>query len=329
MTAPLLAIALITLTSVAGYSWFQAERLLREQTARIAKIEKSIEDILGETTRLRIEQSSSSKGPAALLEKLKVYAPMTADARVTEPDFQNALKELKSILRAFESCGEQAWNPITERLQAVDARKDFEETKWLLEIALRLNPPAGKQIAKEVLLGHRLPLPRLRWMAADLLIRHDKPLAGDLLRKILLVESGRGVDMSRAQSQGMQIPDAAAFATTGFHNFVLRYIQSEDEKVEETLTMLLSRVEHDAVTIQECVKELGKRKSKRAVEQIKRLYDNPPLKQENPIFLNHCLRAIHSIEGDAATAWLEDRLRSAPTDTVANLINSLLNKKQG
>jgi hypothetical protein len=233
---------------------------------------------------------------------------------------------LKAIVLAFESCGNDAWKPVTDRLREADAKIDFNEIKWLMEIAIRLDAKAGKQIAKEVLQGHRLPYPRLRWWAADLLLSHDKPLAGQLLRQILLTESSRGVNLNRAQAAGIQAPSQAAYATTGFNNFVQRYIRSEDSKLEETLTLLLTRIEHDAITVQECIKELGKRKSLPALASIKKVYDNPPLEQQNPLFLNICVNAVDKIEGEASVAWLEEKLKTAPTDAVANAIQTVLDK---
>lgn len=325
-TAFVLSIALIGSLLFSGYSFWRADEALAAQQASIEKNQESLDAVLGELTRMRIEQSSEGKGPQALLEKLRVYAPLTADARTTEPDFQNAKKELLAIVLAFESVGQAAWAPIIDRLGEVDASRDFNEIKYLLEILIRLDPPAGKQITKEVLQGHRLPFPRLRWWAADLLLSHDKPLAGNLLRQILLTESSRGIDVNRAMAAGLQIPDPAAFATTGFNNYVQRYIRSEDPRLEDTLLMLLSRVEHDGVTIQECIKELAKRKSARALPTIKKVYDNPPHEQQNPLFLVICVRAVDDIEGKAAIPWLEQKLKTAPTDTVANAIQAVLDK---
>ncbi|MFT4839784.1 MAG: hypothetical protein ACI90M_000234 [Candidatus Azotimanducaceae bacterium] len=324
--ALLLAIALIGAIGFAGYTWLQTETVLAAQSKQLKKVDETLEKMLGEITRMRLEQTSEGQGPQALLEKLKVYAPLTADARIAEPDFQNALRELKAIVRAFESCGDTAWEPVTSRLREADVKKDFNEIKWLMEIAIRLDEKAGKQIAKDVLQGHRMPFPRLRWWAADLLLSHDPQLAGHLLRQILMTESSRGINLDRAQGSGMQIPDKAAFANTGFNNFVQRYIRSDDKKLEQTLTLLLTRVEHDAITIQECIKELGKRKTTAALTSIKKVYDNPPLEQQNPLFMNICVHAIDQIEGAASVAWLEERLKTAPTDSIAKNIQAVLDK---
>ena len=325
-TTIILLIALIGSLLFSGYSFLRADEALTAQKASIEKTQESLDAMLGELTRMRIEQSAEGKGTPALLEKLQVYAPMTADARITEPDFQNAKRELAAIVRAFESVGQPAWTPIMDRLKEVHPNDDFNEIKYLLEILIRLDPPAGKQVTKEVLQGHRLPFPRLRWWAADLLISHDKQLAGILLRRILLTESSRGIDVNRATAAGMEIPDPAAFATTGFNNYVQRYIRSEDPKIEDTLLMLLTRIEHDSITIQDCIKELAKRKSMRALATIKKIYDNPPNNQQNPLFLTICVRAIDDIEGKAAVPWLEEKLKTAPTNTVANVIQDKLNK---
>ena len=321
-----LSIALLGSLAFSSYAFWRTEQALVSQEQVIKKNQESLGAILNEMTRIRIEQSAEGQGPTALLEKLKVYAPLTADARVTEPDFQNAKKELLAIVRAFEACGKQAWGPIMERRREADPKKDFQELKYLLETLIRIDPPAGKQITKEVLQGYRLPFPRLRWWAADLLISHDKKLAANLLRQILLTESSRGIDVNRAMSAGIKIPDPAAFSTTGFNNYVQRYIRSEDPKTEDTLLMLLTRVEHDSITIQECIKELGERKSTKALTTIKKIYNNPPNNQQNPLFLVICIRAIEQIAGKDCIPWLEEKLKTAPTDKVANTIQAMLDK---
>ena len=323
---PILAVVLLLALAFTGYGWLRASNALDQQREQIQRIEATLETMLGEITRFRLEQTSTGQGPAALLEKLKVYGPMTSDSRITEPDYQNAKKELVAIVRAFEACGKDAWAPVTERLRQADPNKDFDEIKWLMEIAIRLDGPAGKQISKDVLTGQRMPFQRLRWWAADLLLSHDKPLAGQVLRQILLTESSRGVDLGRAQSMGLPIPDKAAVATTGFNNFVQRYIRSEDPRLEETLHLLLTRIEHDAITIQDCIKQLGVMKSIAAVDTIKKVYDHPPLDQQNPLFLVICVRAIDEIQGEDCVAWMEEKLKTAPTDTVANAIQSVLDK---
>ena len=318
----------ITLTVAAAFAGYQLRAVndqLELQRSELRRNEETTQELLAEVTRMRLEQSAAGKGAFALLEKLQTYAPMMSDARVTEPDYQNAKKEVDAILRAFEALGKEAgWGPVMARLQTADPRKDFDEVKWLLEAAVRLDLTAGKQLLKDVMLGLRLPNPRLRWFACRVMADRDINLTRKLMRQILLTESSRGINTDRAARYSMPIPDQAAYAVTGFHNFVTRYIQIDDPQTEDTLLQLLNRVEHDQVTIQECVKELGRRRCKRAVKPIKRLYDNPPLAQQNPLFFGHLIDAIATIEGRDSIAWLESKLPTAATDVVAARIQNAL-----
>ena len=327
-SSPLTALLLTAAAAAACFAGYQAWRngdQLRAQGEQLTKSQLTIEAMLGELTRLRIEQSAEGMGAAALLEKLQTYAPLMSDARATEPDYQNAKKEIQAILRAFEALGkEDGWRPLVARLETADPRKDFDEVKWLLEAAVRLDLTAGKQIVKDVMLGQRLPNPRLRWFACRVMSNRDIQLARQLLRQILLTESARGINTDRAATYNMPVPDKAAYAVTGFNNFVTRYLQTDDPKTEDTLMQLLLRVEHDQITIQECVKELGRRKCKRAVKLIKKLYDAPPLAQQNPLFLGHVIDAIATIDGADAVEWLESKLPNAATDVVAARIQNAL-----
>ena len=287
-----------------------------------AAMSSSLEGVLGEVTRMRIEQSAGMKGPKALLEKLRTYASLAASSRTTQPDYQAALKEMQAVLRAFESIGADAWAPIMARLGELRGDKDFDEVRWLLEAAVRVDPKQGKPILQQVLLGRYLPSPRLRWQAARMLIDLDKPLAQTLLRQILSTESHNGVNRDRAP-QG-EVPDMAALAQQGFNNFVLWYLRSEDPQTDDTLLMVLGRTEHDVVTIQDCVKALGERHCARAVEPIQKLFKNPP--QQNHLLLSYCADAVHKIQGDAARPWLEEAMRTTSVQTVADHIKSMLGK---
>ena len=325
LASSMLAVALTVAVAVAGYQLKALRDELHLQRAQLRQQETTMQELLGEVTRLRLEQSAEGMGAPALLEKLKTYAPLMSDARATEPDYQNAKKEIVAILRAFESLGkEAAWSPVMARLEAADPRKDFDEIKWLLEVAVRLDLGAGKQIVKEVMLGLRMPNPRLRWFACRVMTERDIQLARQLMRQILLTESSRGINTDRAASYNMPVPDKAAYAVTGFNNFVSRYLQTDDPETEDTLMQLLHRVEHDQITIQECVKELGRRKCKRAVKLIKKLYDDPPLAQQNPLFFGHVIDAIATIDGRDSIAWLESKLPTAVTDVVAARIQNAL-----
>ena len=108
IAATLAASLLLASTGATTWLVFRVEALERTN----ASMWTSLEEVLGEMTRIRIEQSTELKGPEGLLEQLHTYAPMAADARVTDPDYRNAKKEIQAVLRAFESIGTDAWAPI-------------------------------------------------------------------------------------------------------------------------------------------------------------------------------------------------------------------------
>ncbi|HZN38791.1 MAG TPA: hypothetical protein VFD82_08300 [Planctomycetota bacterium] len=316
-----LLVAAALLLGLVGVTAWLACRVQALTTANAA-MRSSLDEVLGEVTRIRIEQSTEMKGPKALLEKLRTYAPLVASSRTTDPDFKAAHKEIQAVLRAFQSIGEDAWAPIMGRLGELRGDKDFDEVRWLLEAAVRVDPKESKPILQQVLLGRYLPSPRLRLQAARMLIDLDKPLAQTLLRQILVTEFHNGMNPDRAPHA--EVPDRAALAQQGFNNFVLWYLRSEDPQIDDTLLMVLGRTEHDVMTIQDCVKALGERRCARAVEPIQKLFKNPP--QQNPLLLYYCADAVHKIQGDAARPWLEEAMRTTNVQSVADHIKQLLGK---
>ncbi|MFN9756425.1 MAG: hypothetical protein ACK58X_08430 [Planctomycetota bacterium] len=287
-------------------------------------------EVLGEVTRMRIEQSAGSKGPQALLEKLRSYATLLTSARVTEPDYRAAQKEMEAILRAFAAIGADAWQPVQDRLAALDPSKAFDEIKQLLRAAMAIDRTKGTELFREVLLGRRLPSPRLRWYVAGELTDLDRPLAQDLLRRVLLTESSRGFNPDHAAAfEGAVIPDRAALSASGFHNYVIAYARTEDPRTDETLLMVLGRSEHDRMTVQECVRTLGARRCAAAAPVIEELVRKPPGTQEDPIFLNHCYESLVAIRGADAQSFLEGELARGRQDVVAQRIQALLGRIAG
>ncbi len=290
----------------------------------------ALQEILAEVTRLRIEQSAGIKGPQALIEKLRTYAPLLTSARTAEPDYRNAQKEMDAILRAFGALGADAWQPIQDRLAGLETGKDFDEIKQLLRAAMAVDRTKGIALFRDVLLGQRLPSPRLRWYVGGELAEIDRPLAQDLLRRVLLTESSRGYNPDHAAAfPGAVVPDRAALSTTGFHNYVLAYARTQDPRLDETLLMILGRAEHDRMTLQECVKLLGDRRCADAAPAVEKLYGQPPFGQEDPIFLNYCLEAIVAIRGKDAQPFLEAALPKASSELVQKRIQALLGKLAG
>ncbi|MBL8729159.1 MAG: hypothetical protein JNM25_12050 [Planctomycetes bacterium] len=321
-----LLLLLVTLSALGGTgvaAWRLQARLAALET-RSAANDSLLGEVYGEVTRIRLEQRADALGPAGLLAKLRVYAPLVTSARTPEPDFLAAKREIDAILRAFEAIGEDAWKPVVERLAQLDGDKDYDEARYLVRAAMRIDPAAGKGLAKEVLAGTRLPSPKMRWDAARMLIEADRPLAQQMLRHIVSTESSRGVNPDRAGAQGMAVPDLAAMSATGFHNFIGLYVLSEDPALEDTLLMVMGRAEHDLVTVQECVKVLGERRCERAVPAIEKAYREPPNRVENPLFQMHCLTSLQQIQGAAARPFLEQALQNATTDTVAKHCQFLL-----
>jgi hypothetical protein len=322
------ALFVVTLAALGGtgVAVWRLQARVADLHERCAANDPVLQQVLGEVTRMRVEQRAEALGPQGLLQKLRVYAPLVTSARTPEPDYQLAKREIDAILRTFGTIGQDAWKPVTDRLRELDGNKDYDEARYLIRAAIRIDPKAGKELAKEVLAGTRLPSPKMRWDAARMLLVEDKVMAQGLLRHIVSTESSRGVNPDRLTETGASIPDPAALAASGFENFISLYVQSEDPQLEDTLLMVMNRAEHDVGTVQECVKVLGERRCERAVPAIEKLYRNPPHHIENPLFLMHCLTALHTIQGDAARPFLEQALKSATTDTVAKHCKFLLGK---
>lgn len=281
--------------------------------------EQTLERVLAEVTRMRIEQRAEGRGVHALLEKLRAYAPVLANARTAAPEHEFARREIDAVLRAIDSLDGDAYPVIHDALLQTPTA-DFEQCKWLLEAAVRADRERGLELVQKILQGYHADVPvtpRLRWYAADLLLEHDQPRAQRLLRDIMTYESVHGIDPGRAPAAGIPVTGSAA-ASSGFHNFVARYLHSEDPQREDTLIMVLGRAEHDLITVQECVKALGALKARKAVKAIERVYRNPPAITENPLFLNHCVDALVDIQGRDACAWLTEELKRVTNEMVAN-----------
>lgn len=318
-----LAAALLALAGAVVWLGFEVAALRTAAT----KASDTVDRVYAEVTRMRLEQNATGKGAQALLEKLHTFAPLVASARTTQPDFENAKKEIQAIQRAFTSLGADAQRPVLDRIAQLKPENDFEELKWLLDIYVGIDRVAGLKMLEQVLLGYQLPHARLRWHAANALLAADRELAQITLRRVLTTESSRGVDINRlAAYPGATVPDKAAFATQGFNNFVIAYARSEDPQLEDTLLMVIGRTQDDKITVQECVKILGARGCKKAVPVIEKLYREPPLQQEDPIFLNYCLEALVDIQGAEAQPFLQAALPKAASETVTKRIEFLLNK---
>jgi hypothetical protein len=308
----------------AGYQFQRHEQRLHRVEQAMGEVRAGMDEVLGEVTRVRLEQKAEHKGVRGLLETLAVYAPVLTKASTSDPIYESTLAEMKAVLRAFATIGEDAWQPIAERIAALDPQQSYDECRWLLEAAVAADQRRGVDLVRKVTLGLDKPHPRLRHAAADILVRADIQLAQATLRQILLTESARGVNLDRAQAYGGAIPDQAALSSNAFFNFVGRYAQTKDEQCDETLLMVMSRAEHDLMTIQECIDALGRRRCAPAVEPIQRVFANVPGNQYNPLFRNHCLEALAAIQGDAARPFFEQALTGEQDPTVKKRLEHLL-----
>jgi hypothetical protein len=282
----------------------------------------TLDKVLGEVTRARIEQSANGQGINALMEKIAAYAPILTEANVAKPDYDAAKREMDAVLRAVQSLGADAFAPLQARLLKADAQKDYELQKLLLDAALRADPEHGKQLAVKLIEGfHRdVPAsPQLRWYAGYKLVEVDQALARQTLRAMLGYESSRGIDPNHAPAGWTP---GLTNNSNGFHNFIGIYLRCADPQAEETLLMVLGRVEHDMITLQECITALGDMKSKPAAQAIERLYRNPP--SFNPMFQCRCLDALASILGKDACPLFSEELKHQTQDLVVKRLQLLM-----
>ncbi|HET6198442.1 MAG TPA: hypothetical protein VFE12_21940, partial [Acetobacteraceae bacterium] len=287
----------------------------RAQTA-----EATLEKVLGEVTRTRIEQSVNGQGINALIEKIAAYAPILIEAHVAKPDYEAAKREMDAVLRAVQAIGADAFGPLQERLLKADPQKDITLQKLLLDAALRADPARGKQLAVKLVEGFQVPTsPPLRWYAGNKLVEADQPLARQTLRNILGYESNRGIDPQHAPPGWTP---GLTNNSSGFYNFISIYLRSADPQAEETLLMVLGRAEHDMATLQECITALGDMKSKQAARPIESLYRNPP--SFNPMFQNRCLDALASILGKDACPLFSEELKHQTQDLVVKRLQLLM-----
>jgi hypothetical protein len=324
----LLAVGLLVAigTGAAGYELAGLRQAVEELQQGLRQRDATLQEMHGEITRLRLEQTTGQPGVRGLMRRLEQFAPLTSNARVTDPDYQAAKQEMQAILRAFATLGADAWDPVVQRLQQLDPQQQFEQVKSLLEATVAIDKARGIELFRDALLGLKFPSPRLRWYTAQRLIELDKPLAQNLLRQILTTESSRGPDLERAKAYGLSVPDRAALATSGFDTFVNYYVASEDAEIDATLLMVLGRTEHDTITIQTCVEALGNRRCQLAIEPIQQLCRTPPGGIDNPIFLVKCLDALDAIQGRQARPFLEQMLTQTNNPRVADHLKSLLAK---
>ncbi|MFO1052714.1 MAG: hypothetical protein U1F36_10915 [Planctomycetota bacterium] len=327
--SPLLIASLVTLAGLGATTAWLGSKLgalgrevgrLTEETAQIRRI----------ATLMRLEDKSQGRGIGAILEQIEHYGPMLASAGTPSPTANFIVERLEEALTAVEVLGRDAFGRIQAELEQ-NSTLDNETRTWLLRAGIRADRPAGLDLAAQLARGIRMsPDPATRLAAARELVSQDKEMAGGVLRQILDIESSRGVTRQPppelAKDYERAIPSNVG---SQFCNFITLFAQTRHPDVEVVLRQILGRKEHDMLTYQECIVELGRLKSKDAVPAIKELYANPPGNQFNPMFLNHCVQAIADIDGADACEWMREQLKTQDVPLVQARLQDLVKQLCG
>ena len=245
-------------------------------------------------------------------------------ADATTGDKATIEAKVRGIVDAMAAMGPDIYPLIEETYldggwSAKDPATNDEVRRWLLLAARGANNARGTKLivdtirAEKLIEGRRLATSkRLRWMAADLLLKgrdQDKRLAGEVLHKIITTDRSGDTDL---------------------FNFVTRYQGSGHPKTEETMLMLLGRREHDRMTVQTAIKYLGQVKSEEAIEPIQRLFQHPPWRtRDNALFRGICLTVLDEIMAEEIVPFLDQADRKEKNASVRNKIIQLRKKYSG
>ena len=325
----------LLVAALAAAAWFDLRtrheavaRQLAELTTRTAEVERAVHLFRFEA------RSTRGLGAAALLEQLAHWGPKLQSAATPTAEVPQIQQRVDDILNAMGALGPDAADVFEKALRETKSGDEDELRKWLVRAILKVAPARGKSIVIELLRGLEHDVtPRLREFAADELIRIDRELAGRELRAILGYESSGGIARQRVPHELVQrYPESSFMRTTTFPNFynlVDKYTQTDDPQIENVLLSLFGRSEHDLVTVQAAVKQLGAMRSQRAVDDIKKCFDRPPGISDNPIFRNHCIEALAAIQGAEALPWLQEKLRTEQRDLVAQKLRQTIEELGG
>lgn len=321
--------SIAVLAAVAASTWFLDSRAratdaaVRELAAETAHLRRTAELI-------RLEGKSQGRGIGAILEQIEFWAPQFATAATPHPAAQAIERSLNEALFAIEALGRDAFPTIAARLEN-GHQLDDETRRWLLRGALRADRAQGLRVAAGFARGTiGIPSPNFRLSAARELLANDKAFAGEVLRQIVDIESARGVTRQPPPELAPDYERMIGVTAGGlFHNFIVLFASSGHPETELALRQILGRNEHDRLTIQECVRELGRMKSKSAAPQIRELFDHPPGNEYIPMFQNDCLAAIAEIEGAEACTWLKEKLQTERAEMVAARLQELIKQLCG
>ncbi|MEM7202005.1 MAG: hypothetical protein AAF628_17185 [Planctomycetota bacterium] len=325
--------ALVLLAAALAAGYLDLRRNLTELRTEVGALRASASTQQSTLRLLRYEQrSKTGLGMEALLSQLAFWGEQFHMATTPAVE-RDAVKE--HLLAVIDGMGAlpagQAW-PRLERAFTESAEQDLQR-EWLLRAMEEIDAKAAAEHLERAVRGRSFEVsPRVRLFAARSLSRLDPTRAAAALREVLQTETSRGLDLKRIPPNLLaEHPDLQDWFPVypGFWNFVDVYVATGDADTEGTLMMMLGRRnEHDLLTLQACVKALGKLGSHSAVKAIKDLFERPP-PQHHPMFRNHCLDALAAIEGAAAQPYLQEALQREQGNTIRGKLTDLLKKTQG
>ncbi|MHC5066360.1 MAG: hypothetical protein ACYTG5_20580 [Planctomycetota bacterium] len=278
---------------------------------------------------MRMERGSEGLGIQAVIEQIRFWAPQLQYSSTLAAEVPRLNKILEDCNRAIAAIGAEAF-PAIEAAIAENVDED-EARKALMKASYFADARLSEQLMERMLRGTQYsPSPRLRFIAADELLRVNRALAGQVLADILRSEAAMGVD----RRLDPQDPNAQYLNPMGvkpfpqFFNFIARFASSGYEDKESVLLMILGRPNHDINTYREVIRELAKLKSQDAVKYIKQLYERPPGIEIRPLFKVDCLQALADIQGREAEPFFQKALLNATHQSVITKLKALIKQYQ-
>lgn len=318
------AAAFLVLAAGAGYLGWRVHALESSTADRLEKIAAHHEGVEKVLNLIRLEAKHGIAGIGAVIEQIEHWAPELASSGANAALIKTSQDQIRSAIAAAEALDPETAFPALEA--AFTANEDPETRRWFMHAMMRVDKQRGLDFCAVVVRGNRYqPRSNTRFRAADELLDNDKMFAGEVLAEVLQIESARGitrpipVDRQKEYEEHVRTSEFPSF-----FNFINQFARSEHPEVEPVLVSLINRDDHDMNTYRECIKELGKLKSKQAAKRIKRLIVDPPFKFVDPIFTMHALQALVDIEGESARPFLEELLAKRQPELVANKLDTLI-----
>lgn len=314
----------------AGYLMYSDLRASTDRlTAQVGEVADRMSAVERAVQLYRFEQQTKEGlGFPALLEQLRHWGPQMGSSTTPASQFPVIQDRLDHVLAAMASLGSEVFPKLMNAFEEAQPGRDDELQMWLLRAMLEVNETRALDFMTTVLEGMAFRVaPRLRLFAAEKITEIDPKRAAVLLRTVLSTETHNGLDVHRVDPRTLaKYPEAAGNIVPyrGFSTFVQKFVATEDEDAEQVLLMVVGRkLQHDFLTLQECVKELGEMRSTNAVGAIEDLFENPP-RNSSPMFRNHCLDALAVIQGSAACEYFQAALLREQLEFVRTKLTELI-----